>query len=150
MPYLDYLLHEVLSTDKTEARRLTRHAKSFVLVEGELYKQSHTRILQRCIPIKQGKWLLSDIHSGICCHHTMPRTLVRNAFHQGFYWPTAVANAKQIVCTYEGCQYYARRPTCRPKHSKRSPSRGHSWSGGLIWSDLSRGRLGAIPTCLSP
>ena len=36
--------------DKMEARWLAHHAKSFVLIEGELYKQSHTRILQRCIP----------------------------------------------------------------------------------------------------
>ena len=42
MPYLNYLLREVLPTDKTEAQRLTRHAKSFVLVEGELYKRSPT------------------------------------------------------------------------------------------------------------
>ena len=59
------------------------------------------------MPIKQGKQLLSDIHGGICGHHVMPRTLVRNAFHQGFYWPTTVADAEQIVRTYEGCQYYA-------------------------------------------
>ena len=37
-PYLDYLLHEVLPTNKTEARRLTRHAKSIVLIGGELYR----------------------------------------------------------------------------------------------------------------
>ena len=44
-PYLGYLLRDTLRTDKTEARRLARHAKSFILVEGELYKWSHTRIL---------------------------------------------------------------------------------------------------------
>ena len=44
-PYLNYLLHEALPTDKTEARWLTCHAKSFVLIEGKLYKRSHTRIL---------------------------------------------------------------------------------------------------------
>ena len=38
MPYLDYLLREALPTDKTGARRLARRVKSFVLVEGELYK----------------------------------------------------------------------------------------------------------------
>ena len=43
--YLDYLLHDTLPTDKTEARWLARRAKSFVLVEGELYKWSHTEIL---------------------------------------------------------------------------------------------------------
>jgi len=93
-PYLDYLLHEALPTDKTEARWLACRAKSFVLIEGELYKRSPIGILQRCIPIEQGKQLLSDIHGGVCEHHATPRTLVENAFQQGFYWPTIVADAK--------------------------------------------------------
>ena len=50
--YHDYLLHDMLPMDTMEARRLMRHAKSFVLIEGELYKRSHTGILQRCIPIE--------------------------------------------------------------------------------------------------
>ena len=93
-PYLDYLLREALPTDKTEARRLARRAKSFVAIEGELYKRSHTGILQRCIPIEQGKRLLSDIHSGIYGHYAMPRTLVGNTFCQGFYWLTIVADTE--------------------------------------------------------
>ena len=80
MLYLDYLLRDMLPTDKTEARRLAHRAKSFVLVEGELYKQSHTGILQLYIPLEQGKLLLSDIHGGVCGHHAMPRTLVGNVF----------------------------------------------------------------------
>ena len=106
--YLDYLLHDTLPTDKTKARRLARRAKSFVLVEGEFYKWSHTGILQLCIPSEQGRLLLSDIHGRVYGHHATPRTLVGNAFRQGFYWPTAVADAEQIVRAYEGCQYYAR------------------------------------------
>ena len=51
--------------------------------------------------------MLSDIHGGVYGHHTVPRTLVKNAFRQGFYWPTTVADAEQIVRTCEGCQYYA-------------------------------------------
>jgi hypothetical protein len=54
-------------------------------MEGELYRRSHTGILQRCIPFEQGKRLLSDIHGGVYGHHVMPRTLVGNAFRQGFY-----------------------------------------------------------------
>ena len=45
MPYLNNLLREALPMDKTEARWLTHRAKSFVLIEGELYKRSHTGIL---------------------------------------------------------------------------------------------------------
>ena len=78
--YLYYLLREALPTDKMEAQWLAHHAKSFVLIEGEIYRQSHIGILQRCIPIEQGKQLLSDIHGGVCGHHAAPRTLVGNAF----------------------------------------------------------------------
>ena len=44
-PYLYCLLHEVLPVNKTEAQRLMCRAKSFVVIKGELYKRSHTRIL---------------------------------------------------------------------------------------------------------
>jgi hypothetical protein len=33
---------------------------------------------------------------------------VGNAFRQGFYWPTTVANATRIVRSYRGCQFYTR------------------------------------------
>jgi hypothetical protein len=56
--YLDCLVCGALSTDKTEAQRLAHRAKSFVLLDRELYKWSPTEILQRCIPSKQGKRLI--------------------------------------------------------------------------------------------
>jgi transposase InsO family protein len=51
---------------------------------------------------------LQEIHSGACGHHAAPRALVGNAFRQGFYWPTAVADATRIVRSYWGCQFYAK------------------------------------------
>jgi ribonuclease HI len=98
-PYLQYLHRGELPLDKAEARRLARHAKSFVLLgdEKELYHHSPSGILQRCISITKGQELLQEIHSGACGHHAAPRALVGNAFRQGFYWPTAVADATRIV-----------------------------------------------------
>jgi hypothetical protein len=86
-PYLEYLLRGELPLDKTKARWLARHAKSFVLLgdEKELYHHSPSGILQRCISIAQGQELLQEIHSGACGHHAAPRALVGNAFRQGFY-----------------------------------------------------------------
>jgi hypothetical protein len=46
---------------------------------------------------------------GVCGHHVAARTLMGNAFHQGFNLPTAVADGKRVVCTCEGCQFYARK-----------------------------------------
>jgi hypothetical protein len=98
-PYLEYLLRGELPLDKVEARRLARRAKSFVLLgdEKELYHRSPSGILQRYIFVAEGQELLQEIHSGACGHHAAPRALVGNAFRQGFYWPTAVANATRIV-----------------------------------------------------
>jgi hypothetical protein len=109
-PYLEYLLRGELPIDKTKARRLARRAKSFVLLgdETELYHRSPSGILQRCISIAQGQELLQEIHSGACGHHAAPRALVGNAFRQGFYWPTAVADATRIVRSCQGCQFYAK------------------------------------------
>jgi transposase InsO family protein len=41
---------------------------------------------------------------------------VGNAFLQGFYWPTAVADASEIVRACEGSQFYARK-TNLPAHA---------------------------------
>jgi hypothetical protein len=79
VPYVDYLVQETLPVDKTEAQWLACYAKSYIIIEGELYKKSHTKVLQRYIPTEQGRKLLEDIHHGACGHHTAPRNLVRNA-----------------------------------------------------------------------
>jgi ribonuclease HI/transposase InsO family protein len=109
-PYLQYLHRGELPLDKAEARRLAWRAKSFVLQgdEKELYHRSPSGILQRCISVAEGQELLQEIHSGACGHHAAPRALVGNAFRQGFYWPTAVADATRIVRSCQGCQFYAR------------------------------------------
>jgi ribonuclease HI/transposase InsO family protein len=109
-PYLEYLLQGELPLDKAKARRLAWRAKSFVLLgeEKELYHRSPSGILQRCISIAQGQELLQEIHSWACGHHAAPRALVGNALRQGFYWPTAVADATRIVRSCQGCQIYAK------------------------------------------
>lgn len=64
VPFLNCLIREVLPADKAVARWLARRAKSFVIVEGELYRKSRTKVLQRCIPTEQGVKLLEDILGG--------------------------------------------------------------------------------------
>ena len=52
MVFLDFLVRGVLPVDKVEARRVARRAKSYVVISGELYRRSPTKVLQRCIPIE--------------------------------------------------------------------------------------------------
>jgi ribonuclease HI len=114
--YIAWMDRGELPSDRSEARRIATMDKSFTLVDGELYKRAASGVLQRCVPIPQGRELLRNIHAGVCGHHAEPRTLVGNAFRQGFYWPTAVRDASEIVRTCEGCYFYARK-TNLPAHT---------------------------------
>jgi transposase InsO family protein len=58
---------------------------------------------------------------------------VGNAFRQGFYWPTAVADANEIVCACEGCQFYTRK-TNLPTHALQTIP--VTWSFALWGLDI--------------
>ena len=77
-PLLQGLVDGTLPSDQAEARRVAHRAKTFVLLDGEMYKRRPSGILMRCIPRQEGIKLLQ--HSGACGHHAAPRTLVGNAF----------------------------------------------------------------------
>jgi hypothetical protein len=70
--YITWMARGELPSNRAEARRIARMTKSFALVDGELYKRVASSILQRCMPIPEGRELLRDIHAGICGHHAAP------------------------------------------------------------------------------
>lgn len=80
----------------------------YTLVEGVLCKRGTQGVLMRCIPQREGLNLLHDIHGGICGTHVSYRTLVGKAFRQGFYWPTALYDAKELVKKCVQCQFHSR------------------------------------------
>ena len=93
-----------------EARRVARRSKAFAVIKGELYKRSISGVLQRCVTPDEGKIILKDIHEGICGHHASSRAIAAKAFRAGFYWLTAVQDAKDIVRTCDACQRFASKP----------------------------------------
>ena len=58
--YLDWMIRGILPSSRAQAQCLARRAKSFVLIDNELYKRSPLGVLQRCIPIPEGKELIRD------------------------------------------------------------------------------------------
>jgi ribonuclease HI len=147
-PYLQYLHRGELPLDKAEARRLA----PFVLLgdEDELYHRNPSGILQRCISVAEGQELFQEIHSGACGHHAAPRALIGNAFRQGFYWPTAVADATRIVRSCQGCQFYARQTHYSLRPYRQYPSPGHLLCRVWTSSVPCRRHPGASCTCWSP
>jgi hypothetical protein len=89
--------------DKSVAIR----ARNYHIINGNLYRKGVCAPLLKCISVTEGKQLLHEIHSGMCSHHIGTRALVQKVFCQGFYWPSAVADAHDIVRQCLECQRHA-------------------------------------------
>jgi hypothetical protein len=75
-----------------------------------LYKKSITGVLQRCVTPQEGQVILKDIHARVCGHHASSKAIAAKPFSAGFYWLTAIEDAKDIVRRCEACQRFASRP----------------------------------------
>src|SRR5207237_7011081 len=95
--------------DREKTERIARRRRRYVVVgRKELYRKGTSGILMRCISKEDERRLLKEIHSGICGNHAASRTLVGKAYKKGFFWPTAVTDADELIRKCEGCQYFAR------------------------------------------
>ena len=103
-----YLTDKTLPEDREGSERVQRISKRYVLVEGTLYRRAANGVLLKCIPREQGVELLADVHEGECGAHSASRTLVGKAFRQGFYWPTALNDAVDLVRRCRACQFHAK------------------------------------------
>ena len=103
------MLPPSVKANSSEAIQLFYHSKSYVLIHDKLYKRgAATGILMKCVSTEEGKDILHEIHESSCGNHAASRTLVGKAFRSGFYWPTALADAENLVRRCPGCQYFAK------------------------------------------
>jgi hypothetical protein len=109
-PYLAYLMRGELPEDPIHHRQIMRRSKAFMIINGELYKRSTTGVPQRCIIAEDGIALLREIYEGTCGHHASSQTLVAKAFRSGFYWLSALHDARNIIQHCDACQRFATKP----------------------------------------
>jgi hypothetical protein len=93
------LKDNILPDDSTYADRIACLAKRYTLVEGDLYRRGANGILMWCITQEEGCELLIEVHGGECGNHASSRMLVGKAFQRGFYLPTILQDAVELVKT---------------------------------------------------
>jgi ribonuclease HI len=147
--YIAWMDRGKVPSDRSEARRIARMAKSFALVDGELYKRAASGVLQRCIPIPQGRKLLRDIHAGVCVHHAAPRTLMGNASARASIGPPRSPTPARSCASAKGASSTPASPISLRTSCRPSPSRGLSPCGD--WTSLGpcERRPGVTPTSWS-
>jgi ribonuclease HI len=108
-PFIDFILDQLVPDDKEERERITRRSANYVMIGSDIYrKAASTGILMKCILRSEGPQLLAKIHSSECGCHEASANLVRKAYRSGFYWPTTVTDAKDLVKRCKGCQFFAK------------------------------------------
>jgi transposase InsO family protein len=103
-----YLKDNILPDDSASTDRIARLAKKYTLVERDLYQRGANSILMRCITQEEGYELHTEVHGGECGNHTSSHTLVGKTFRHGFYWPTTLQDAVELVKTCRACQFHAK------------------------------------------
>lgn len=93
---LDFL-HSILHNDPDQLRRLQQKCRNYKLIDDALFKAGVSAPLLRCVSKPEGRAILEEIHGGECALHASARALVGKAFQQGFYWPTTLRDAQQLV-----------------------------------------------------
>jgi hypothetical protein len=100
----DQRLPAGMDARSAEAARVMRRSKGFVLVDIKLYwRGARSGVLMKCVTKEDGYDILREIHEGVCGNHAASRTLVGKAYKAGFWWPTAVSDAENLV---RRCQIY--------------------------------------------
>jgi hypothetical protein len=108
-PFIDLILDQLVPDDKAERERITRRSANYVVIGTDLYrKAASTGVLMKCILRLEGLQLLAEIHSGECGCHAASTNLVGKAYRFGFYWPTAMTDAKDLVKRCKGCQFFTK------------------------------------------
>jgi hypothetical protein len=109
LDFIAYIVEKRVLEDKVERENIVRRSANYVVIGTELYRRSaFNGVLMKCILRSEGLELLQEIHGGECGNHAASRNMVGKAFRSGFYWPTALADAQDLVRRCKGCQFFVK------------------------------------------
>ena len=102
------MLNWILPNDPKEASKLRARSTRFALLRGTLYKLSFSAPLLKCIRKEDANYVLREVHKGICGNHIGARALAGKTLKQGYYWPTMLKDAIELVRKCKICQEHAK------------------------------------------
>ena len=103
-PIWDYLVDGKLPSDPKEASKLRARSERFTIHRGTLYKRGFSAPILKCVGKEDANYILREVHEGICGNHIEARTLAGKTLRQGYYWPTMLKDAIELVKKCKACQ----------------------------------------------
>ena len=94
-----HLCGHFVPEDDKEEKRMALRTRNYSIINEDLYRGGVCAPPLKCISRDEGRQLLEEIHAGMCSSHIGTKALVGEAFCEGFYCPSAVADAHEVVRT---------------------------------------------------
>ena len=107
-PIWDYIIDGRLPDDPKEASKIRTRSARFTNHKGSLYKRGFFTPILKCIAGKDTDYVLREVHEGVCGNHIGARALAGNVLRQGYYWPTILRDATDLVKRCKICQEHAK------------------------------------------
>ena len=107
-PIWDYLIEGLLPDDLKEAFKLRTKSVRFTIHKGSLYKRGFFTPILKCIARKDADYALREVHESICGNHIGAQALAGKFLRQGYYWPTMLRDATDLVRKCKICREHAK------------------------------------------
>ena len=107
-PFGIILLTEAYQTTLKEAAKIRARSARFTNHKGSLYKRGFFAPFLECIAGEDIEYVLREVHEGICGNHIGARALAGKVLRQGYYWPTMLKDATDLVKKCRICQEHAK------------------------------------------
>ncbi|XP_030946087.1 uncharacterized protein LOC115970625 [Quercus lobata] len=105
-PIISFLQDGHLPQNTDEARKVKKRAARFMILNDVLYKRGFSMPYLKCVDEDEAKYILEEVHGGICGDHAGSRSLVNKVIRAGYFWPTMQGDAADIVRRCDRCQRY--------------------------------------------
>ena len=109
-PIWNYIIDGSLPDDPKEAAKIKARSARFTNHKGSLYNRGFFTPFLKCISGEDTKCVLREVHEGICGNHIGTPALAGKVLRQGYYWPTILKDATDLI---KKCRIYQ-------KHAKIS------------------------------
>ena len=135
-PIWDCIIDERLPDDLKEASKIRTRLTRFTNHKGSLYKRGFFTPILKCIAGKDTDYVLSEVHEGVYGNHIGARALAGKVLRQGYYWPTILRDATDLVRRCKICQEHAKisRLPFEPLTSITSPWPFQQWGLDILGS----------------
>ena len=103
-PIVAYLKTGKQPDDKIEVRILQLKVARYILYDNKLYRRCYPIPLLKCVTPLEVKYIMREIHEGICGNHAGGQSLAFKALRQGYYLPPMKMDCMEYTHKYDKCQ----------------------------------------------